>query len=301
MALEREGIALKTRKTYQIILLVLVCILANCTGRALTSHIQIFLWLDSLGTICSAYILGPVCGMMVGVTGNLIYSMLFHTNWAYLITSISLAFLIGFLARRKSLDTVPGTMFAGILCAVAATVISVPLNYVFFKGMTGNIWGDGVIRFLQAWKWPSLLCKILGEFYLEFFDKVITLFIVHLAIRALRSLRSRSASGPRRQGVVRRGVAAIGLPTRVGRGAAAPPAQNLPQEDPAQGGNQHRQRDHRGDQDLPAPRSPFAPPGLLRLQSRSAVGAEPAPLREPLSAIDAKHGSILLAQTFFLL
>ena len=192
---------MKTRKTYQIILLVLVCILANCTGRALTSHIQIFLWLDSLGTICSAYILGPVCGMMVGVTGNLIYSMLFHTNWAYLITSISLAFLIGFLARRKSLDTVPGTMFAGILCAVAATVISVPLNYVFFKGMTGNIWGDGVIRFLQAWKWPSLLCKILGEFYLEFFDKVITLFIVHLAIRALRSLRTRSASRPRRQTV----------------------------------------------------------------------------------------------------
>ena len=78
---------MKTRKTYQVILLVLLCILCNVAGRALTTRFRWPLWLDSFGTVCCSYVLGCVCGVMVGVTGNLIFSILFHARWIYLLTS----------------------------------------------------------------------------------------------------------------------------------------------------------------------------------------------------------------------
>ena len=177
------------RKTISVIVLVLLCLFANFAGHAIADYFQAPLWMDSLGTVCSAYILGTVCGMMVGVTGNLISTMLFGASWIYMLTSICLALLVGYFSRRKSLDTALGTMTVGVLCAAVSSIISIPLNFIFFDGMTGNIWGDGVIHLLSEWKWPSVLCKILGAFYLEFYDKVLTLFIVFLAIRIFRKLR----------------------------------------------------------------------------------------------------------------
>ena len=177
---------MKLQKIYQILLLVLVCILCNCAGRAVTVHISLPLWLDSFGTVCSALMLGPVCGSMVGVTSNLICSALFNTHWVYLLTSISLAVLVGLLSRWKRLDTWGGSFLIGFLSAIAATIISVPLNYLFNDGMTGNVWGDGIIHFLMGWKWPVPVCKVIGEFYLDYGDKVITLVVVYASIRLFR-------------------------------------------------------------------------------------------------------------------
>ena len=153
---------MKTRKTYQVILLVLLCILCNVAGRALATRFRWPLWLDSFGTVCCSYVLGCVCGVMVGVTGNLIFSILFHARWIYLLTSVTLAILVGLFARRKSLDTFSGSLYVGILSSVAASVVSVPLNYLFYKGMTGNLWGDGVVHLLQSLKSPSWLSMIIG-------------------------------------------------------------------------------------------------------------------------------------------
>ena len=184
-----KGIALKTKKIYQIILLVVVCILCNCLGRVLAEHFGLPLWLDSFGTVCSAYVLGCICGAMVGTTGNLICSMLFQTHWIYLLTSICLALLVGYYSRKKALETVSGTMGLIILCSLISSVISIPLNFLFFDGMTGNLWGDGVIHLLSSWGCPSFLCKIIGEYYLDFFDKMLTLAAVAVAIHLFRRIR----------------------------------------------------------------------------------------------------------------
>lgn len=185
---------MKTPKTIRIILLIVLCVLCNCAGRALTTWFQWPLWLDSLGTVYCAYTLGGFCGMMVGVTGNLICSTLFHSHWAYLITSISLAFLVALSSKKKRLESFFGSMYVGMLCAIVASAISIPLNYLFYDGMTGNIWGDGVINLLSSWKWPAVLCRFLGEFYLDFYDKLITLFIVYLVFLIYRKLHSEKDS-----------------------------------------------------------------------------------------------------------
>lgn len=182
---------MNTKKTYQVILLVVLCILCNCAGRILTTRYQWPLWLDSFGTVACSYTLGGICGILVGTTSNLIYSAILHAHWVYLLTSVTLAILVGYFSRKKTLDTFFGSMYLGVLSSVIATAVSVPLNFLFSDGMTGNNWGDGVINLLLNLKWPSWLCKIIGEFYLEFYDKLITLVVVYFAIKLFRRVHNK--------------------------------------------------------------------------------------------------------------
>ena len=61
------------KKNYEISLFVIGCILINCIGKYAAAKMQLPLWLDSFGTVCSAYALGPVCGGIVGAATNVIY------------------------------------------------------------------------------------------------------------------------------------------------------------------------------------------------------------------------------------
>lgn len=66
---------MKSKRWYIIALLSAGCIVVNCAGKFLALWLQLPLWLDSFGTVLAAYMMGPVCGAMVGVTGNIIYSI----------------------------------------------------------------------------------------------------------------------------------------------------------------------------------------------------------------------------------
>ena len=63
-------------KTWKIILFVALCVILNVGGRLLSVWLNLPLWADSFGTALCAYVAGPVCGALVGLTGNLAYSVI---------------------------------------------------------------------------------------------------------------------------------------------------------------------------------------------------------------------------------
>ena len=65
---------MKTWKAYQIILFTALCVLLNYGGRMAAVALEMPLWMDSFGTVLCAYIGGPVCAALVGMTGNMIYT-----------------------------------------------------------------------------------------------------------------------------------------------------------------------------------------------------------------------------------
>ena len=77
---------MKKWKIYQFALFVALCILLNVGGRLLSAHFRLPLWLDSFGTVLCAYVGGPVCGALVGVTSNVIHGMKDHISYAYTLT-----------------------------------------------------------------------------------------------------------------------------------------------------------------------------------------------------------------------
>ena len=61
-------------------LFILFCIIVNYFFRLFAAHFQLPLWLDSFGTALCAYTTGPVCGAIVGLTGNLLFGMKNHVS-----------------------------------------------------------------------------------------------------------------------------------------------------------------------------------------------------------------------------
>ena len=182
---------MKNKYTYRLAAFIALCVLLNYGGRRLSDLLELPVWLDCFGTALTSYSLGPVCGAVVGVTNNIIYGFSNHLSFVYILTSVAVAFVIGMAAKRKGFDTVYGTMTASVITTIATVIVSVPLNIIFHEGSTNNIWGDGVIGKLKELGLPYVPRCIIGEFYVDFLDKVITLFVVFGLIRLSKRLTSR--------------------------------------------------------------------------------------------------------------
>ena len=91
--------------------LIALCILANYAGSLFASMYKLPLWLDSAGTVLAAYLGGPICGALVGLTTNLVNYMAFGDNWVYCIVSIAIGLVVGLAARRKGFDSLLGILY----------------------------------------------------------------------------------------------------------------------------------------------------------------------------------------------
>ncbi|MBQ7159436.1 MAG: HD domain-containing protein [Treponema sp.] len=175
------------KNTFVIGLFVILCLTLNLVGKTFADALQLPLWLDSLGTVIVAYAFGPICGSIVGVTTNLVYSVSDPVSAVYSITSVAIGVIVGLTARRRWFETVFGTMTASVLVTLVAVVVSVSVSLVRTEGMTGNLWGDGVIGLLHEEGMPFWMCAVIGEFYIDFLDKVITLFFLFFVIKIYRN------------------------------------------------------------------------------------------------------------------
>ncbi|MBO6140701.1 MAG: HD domain-containing protein [Ruminococcus sp.] len=176
------------RKLFAVILM-LVCIALNYFGRVMSETFDLPVWADSFGTVLSAYAFGPVCGAVVGVIGNGLYGILNDTNALfYTLTSAAIGIIVGLSARKKRFDTLFGTISVSVMVTLVSVIISVPLNLLTMKGRTGNIWGNGVIDYLYERNVPLFLCRVIGQFYVDFLDKVLVLALLYVFIKLFGSL-----------------------------------------------------------------------------------------------------------------
>lgn len=180
---------LKDKKWYLISLFTIVCILLNFMGKVLAEKLGLPLWLDSFGTVLSAYTAGPVCGAIVGATANIMFGFSAPAYYFYAITNIVVAVTVGVCAKKKWLESLFGTLSVATLVAVLSVVVSLPVNCVFFDGYTSNLWGDGVIDFLRELGCPTIFCYIAGEFYIDFLDKVLLVLILFFLVKLVRKYR----------------------------------------------------------------------------------------------------------------
>ena len=174
------------KKWYQISIFIAVCIILNYAGKEFAKALDLPLWLDSFGTILTAYALGPFCGAVVGLAGNLVYGLQTPFSFVYGITSIFIGIIVGITAKKKVFDTLFGAMTVSVIVTVSSIIISTPLNWFIHDGDTGNIWGNGVVGFLQEQGLPKLPSVIIGEFYIDFLDKVIISVSLYGLIKLFR-------------------------------------------------------------------------------------------------------------------
>ena len=179
-------------KIPQFSLFILLCLGLNIGGRELADALRLPLWLDSFGTVISAYLFGPVCGILVGISGNVLYGMAHRIPIYYALTSLFMGLVIGIAGKRKALKHFLGAMVVIGMLTFVSVGISLILNELFYNGETGNAWGNYVIAILSEYGFPRLLADGIGQFYVDFPDKMLTVLLLYAAIRIFRAWQNRN-------------------------------------------------------------------------------------------------------------
>ena len=177
-------------------LFIAFCIMLNFFFRLFAYRFQLPMWLDCFGTALCAYTTGPVCGAIVGMAGNLLFGMKNHVSYIYGLTGATVGVIVGVAARKRKMDTLFGTMSVVSMATLLSVAIATVLNVLFYGGMTSNVWGDGVIHYLQETGVPWVICIIAGEFYIDFLDRLVTLVLLYLALRAYHRLTGKRGHHP---------------------------------------------------------------------------------------------------------
>ena len=164
---------------------VLLCIALNRGGDLLVSRLNWPIWLDSVGTVFCAYLCGPVCGALVGITSNLLGYIIHGTPWVYAIMSLLIGVIAGVAGKRKMLDTLFGTLTSSATMGIASTILAVPINIIINNGNVGNTWGDAVGSYLREQGVPSFLGLVVGQLYVEVLDKLVILLVLFLILKGI--------------------------------------------------------------------------------------------------------------------
>ncbi|AFG35742.1 hypothetical protein Ferpe_1684 [Fervidobacterium pennivorans DSM 9078] len=178
--------AKSSRLTTMIIVLIPVAVGINYAGKFFAEALKLPLWLDSIGTVLAAMLAGPIVGGISGAINNIIYGLTAGpVSFIYALTSIGIGVTAGLLYKAKMFENAFRALISGLIIAIVATVISVPINVIFWEGQTGNVWGDALFAFLRSKNVGIWLASFFDELVVDLVDKVLTVFIAYGIFRAL--------------------------------------------------------------------------------------------------------------------
>lgn len=173
------------------IVILLLCIYANYFGREVAKTFSLPGWFDSYGTFFAAYTMGPIPGAIVGASANIIFSFWAKGAALYMVVSIFIGLSVGYFSRKRYFDTFFYTMTLSGAVTTGCAVMSAIINFIFYGGDTGNMWGNGAMDMLMENGLNKYPAGLIGEFYIEFPDKLFTSIAMYLLIKLVRAHRKR--------------------------------------------------------------------------------------------------------------
>lgn len=150
----------------------------NYIGKLFAQLLKLPLWLDSIGTILSSMLAGPVIGAICGAINNVIYGLTTDPiSFIYALTSIAIGLVVGIMAYKGWIKNFAGAIGVGLVAALVSAVVSTPINIGFWGGQTGNMWGDALFAYLSAIKFPLWASSFLDELVVDLPDKLASVII----------------------------------------------------------------------------------------------------------------------------
>lgn len=174
---------MRKKESLYTVIIMLAGILVNYGGKVFAQELHLPLWLDSIGTGIVACVLGPVNGALCGVTNNIIYGMSNPNSYYYATTSVTIGLIIGIGMKKGMFRHLFGAITVSVFVSLASVIISTPFNVFYWNGLSGNVWGDGLYGMLTTNGWNHILATALGELFVDFPDKVITVLITYGVMR----------------------------------------------------------------------------------------------------------------------
>lgn len=158
----------------------------NYVAKAFAEGLKLPVWLGSLGTYLASMLAGPIPGAISGFINNVIYGLtLSPVSTVYALTSIGIGIAVGVLHATGGFSSARKIFVSALIIALVSSVISTPLNVIFWGGQTGIAWGDSLFAVLVANHVPVFIASFVDEFVLDILDKVVVAYVACLIYKQI--------------------------------------------------------------------------------------------------------------------
>ena len=174
---------MKNRKVY-VTAFCGVCVALNIVLGILTAALGIPLYLDTLGTVLSAAILGPIPGMIVGSLSNIITGLMYSvTDIPFFLVNMAVGLIVGLVSKKFKWSLVPAVI-TGLALSFICPAIGTPIGIYVYGGLNGSVSDMLVMSLVQGGK-SIFQASFLRNVASNLIDKVGTCIIGWALIKAM--------------------------------------------------------------------------------------------------------------------
>lgn len=98
-----------------------------------------FLFMDSVWTILTAVVIGPVYGAVIGIFTNIVLSITIdYSNLHYAVVNVLIGIVAGIMAKKYDFASIKVAIIAGLIIGLSSSIISIPISIILTKGFTNK-------------------------------------------------------------------------------------------------------------------------------------------------------------------
>ncbi|MCI5869451.1 MAG: ECF transporter S component [Dorea sp.] len=174
---------MKNRKVY-VTAFCGVAVAMNIVLGIITSALGIPLYLDTLGTVLSAAILGPLPGIIVGALSNIITGLIYSvSDIPFCLVNMAVGLVVGLVAKKFKFDWIQA-LIVGLVLSVLCPAIGTPIGIFVYGGLNGTFSDVLVMSLVQGGK-SIFQASFLRNIASNLIDKVGTCLIGCALIKAM--------------------------------------------------------------------------------------------------------------------
>lgn len=174
---------MKNRKAY-VIAFSGVCVAMNIVLGIITSALGIPLYLDTLGTVLTAALIGPLPGVIVGSLSNIITGFMYSvSDIPFFLVNAAIGLIVGLVAKKWKF-TFPVALILGLALSVICPVIGTPIGIMVYGGLNGTL-SDVLVLALQQTGQSIFAASFIRNIASNLVDKVGTCLIAWAVLKSL--------------------------------------------------------------------------------------------------------------------
>ncbi|MEG2787764.1 MAG: ECF transporter S component [Romboutsia sp.] len=166
--------------------LIALGIALNVVGAFIALNLRLPIYLDSIGTIFIACILGPKYAIITGLCGSMVSGMTFDVySFFFMPVQISTGLIAGLMYKKGFLNgaKTPIGVFA---FSIPTSIISAIIAAFVFGGVTSS-GSSYIVQMLSSFGINKVVSVFLTQALTDYTDKFIAVFLVNSAVVAIPS------------------------------------------------------------------------------------------------------------------
>lgn len=142
------------------------------------------LFLDTLGTIIVAIILGPIYGAATGGLSNIVLGILTNAkSIPFALVNVAVGLIVGLIAYKKKYN-IPKAILTGIILSVICPIIGTIISIYCFGGITGDF-NDVIFSILKNSGFEIFSAAFIPRITSNIIDKIGSCLIAYYLINKL--------------------------------------------------------------------------------------------------------------------